>query len=480
MPERGRNQPFSGRLVFHGYSAMTAPSDSPSEPSPETPSPEAWKASPLVLAATAAVSAGVGLVLGLSLGNRAPGAGSGDPGGTFDDKVTGTKLPVDWPMHFCSTYVEKTYPTSRAIPNPPVITTAGGTVSIMAHPDSAVAQLRVIRLPGKLHAKPDAARVLAESGAIQDGDVLVVFRKEWAKANPYGNLQLGQGHAALATVDQDAKGKIVKTVESPLSYSSNLDHPGHYGGHKTFQVIRPNLTDVQKVNVAKWARLVLAKEELQFQGDYGAPYFARFKGKDPESLCVDLALATLYGAEGEPVAAFCSELIWALLGLRDVNPDDVLKRFPQGGDAKGGARQFVASNVKAIFPPMVGATRKPLEFPGLMQGPDVVLRRVFAGDDAKRHEFLINTVLAPKTPTQTELDGIMSAGHQKTAVAFQPKIDQFKLWYGEKKESPGYLKDVNMGINPNYSPTAFSILANSDAKGPNGKLLYYVGTVTFE
>jgi hypothetical protein len=452
----------------------------PSDPSPETPPADAWKASPLVLAATAVVSAGLGLALGLGLGARGGAPGGPGPEVAVDEKLSPTKLPPEWPMHFCSAHVERTYPTSRAIPNPAAITSAGGSVAIMAHPESPVAQLRVIRLPGKLHAKPEAARVLAESGAIQDGDVLVVFRREWARANPYGNLQLGQGHAALATVDQDAKGKIVKTVESPLSYSSNLDHPGHYGGHKTFQVIRPNLTDAQKANVAKWARLVLAKEELQFQGDYGAPYFARFKGKDPESLCVDLAVATLYGHEGEPLAAFCSELVWALLGLRDVNPDEVLRRFPAGGDGKGGARQYVASNTKAIFPPMVGATRKPLEFPGLMQGPDVVLRRVFAGDDTKRRDYLIQTVLAPKTPTQTELDGIMSSGHQKTAIAFQPKIDQFKLWYGEKKESPGYLKDVNLGMNPNYSPTAFSILANSDAKGANGKLFLYVGTVTFE
>jgi hypothetical protein len=114
-----------------------------------------------------------------------------------------------------------------------------------------------------------------------------------------------------------------------------------------------------------------------------------------------------------------------------------------------------------------------------MQGPDVVLRRIFP-DTANRHKFLVDTVLGPKTVTPTELDGIMSTGHQKTAIAFQPKIDQLRQWYGQQNENSGALSAVNAGINPNYSPTAFSILANSDAKGQNGKLMYYVGTVTYE
>jgi hypothetical protein len=373
--------------------------------------------------------------------------------------------------------VERTYPTSQAIPNADHLKTVGGSVAIMAHPDSDVAQLRVIRLPSSMHAKPTAARALAESGAIQDGDILIVFRKEWSKANAYGNLQLGQGHAALATISQDDKGKIVKTVESPLDYSSNLDHPGHYGGHKTFQVIRPNLTPKQKANVAKWARRVLDQHKLGFQPDYGAPYFARVKGKDPASLCTDMALYTLYG-EGETMGTYCSELVWALLGLRNIDPDEVLKAFPES-DKKGGPRQYIASNVRPFFNPMPGATKNPLESPGLMQGPDVVLRRVFP-DSAKRHEFLANTVLGPRNVPANELDGYMSSGHQKTAVAFQPKIDQLRQWYSEQNETPSALQAINTGINPNYSPTAFTILANSDAKGQNGKLLFYVGTVTFE
>ena len=392
-------------------------------------------------------------------------------------QVSTTKLPPVWPLHFCSVNVEKNYPTAQAIPNLAAIKAAGGSVSIMAHPDSPIAQLRVIKLPSSMHAKPEAARVLAESGAIQDGDVLVVFRKEWSKANPYGNLQLGQGHAALATVSQDEKGKIVQTVESPLDYSSHLDHPGHYGGHKTFQVIRPNLTAKQKANVAKWARRVLEKRQVGFQADYGAPYFSRFPGKDAPSLCTDLALSTLYD-EGAPVATFCSELVWALLGLRNIDPDDVLKAFPKA-DAKGGHREYLASNIRPIFNPMPGATKNPLESPGLMQGPDVVLRRIFP-DSTKRHDYLANVVLGPRKATPSELDSYMSTGHQKTAVAFQPKIDQLRQWYGQQNEAPGVLTAVNTGINPNYSPTAFSIMANSDAKGQNGKLMYYVGTVTYE
>ncbi len=431
----------------------------------------------VILTISVVAVAAIVLTLAFTLGKR--GGGDGSPGAAPDPGLSSTRLPADWPLHFCSTNVQKNYPTAKAIPNVEAITNAGGTVAIMAHPDSDTAQLRVIRLPGKLHAKPDAARVLAESGAIQDGDVIVVFRKEWARANAYGNLQLGQGHAALTTIAKDERGKIVQTVESPLSYSSHLDHPGHYGGHKTFQILRPNLSESQKSNVANWARRILEKQEVQFQSDYGAPYFTRIQGKDANSLMIDLALSTLYGG-GEPPAAFCSELIWALLGLRNVSPDEALSRFPAGGDGKGGARQFIASNAKPIFDPMPGVTKDPMASPGLMQGPDVVLRTVFAGDDAKRRDFLVNTVLAPRSPKPSELDGLMSSGHQQTAIAFQPKIDQLRQWYGEQEEAASALPALNAGINPNYSPTSFSIMANSDAKGANGKLIHYVGTVTFE
>ncbi len=428
-------------------------------------------------------AAGVGIAivafsLGLIVGKNSGGAsGIVEVPSEVDPKLSTTKLPPVWPLHFCSVNVERNYPTGQAIPNAAHLKTVGGSVSILPHPDSNTAQLRVIKLPSSMHAKPSAARALAESGAIQDGDVLVVFRKEWSRANAYGNIQLGQGHAALATISQDEKGKIVKTVESPLDYSSNLDHPGHYGGHKTFQVIRPNLTPKQKANVSKWARRVLDKNQIMFQPDYGAPYFARVKGKDAASLCTDLAIYTLYG-EGDQIGTFCSELVWAFLGLRNVDPDELLKAFPKNDD-KGGPRQYLASNVRPIFNPMPGATKNPLENPGLMQGPDVVLRRIYP-DNAKRHDFLANTVLGPRKVTPTELDGIMSTGHQKTAIAFQPKIDQFRQWYAEQHENPGALPAVNAGISPNYSPTAFSILANSDAKGQNGKLMFYVGTVTFE
>jgi hypothetical protein len=442
-------------------------------------STEALKKPAVIYSAAGVAIAGIAFVAGLTVGKNSPatGGGEGPTGSEPGLEVSSTKLPPAWPLHFCSVNVERNYPTSQAIPNAAHIKTVGGSVSIMAHPDSPVAQLRVIKLPSSMHAKPTAARALAESGAIQDGDVLVVFRKEWSRANAYGNLQLGQGHAALATVSQDEKGKIVQTVESPLDYSSHLDHPGHYGGHKTFQIIRPNLTAKQKANVAKWARRVLEKNQVMFQPDYGAPYFARVKGKDAPSLCTDLAMSTLY-SEGEPIGTFCSELVWALLGLRNVDPDELLKAFPKN-DAKGGPREHLASNVRPIFNPLPGATKNPLESPGLMQGPDVVLRRIFP-DTIKRHEFLANTVLGPRKVTPTELDGIMSSGHQKTAIAFQPKIDQLRQWYSAQQEAPGQLNAVNAGINPNYSPTAFSIIANSDAKGQNGKALHYVGTVTFE
>lgn len=135
-------------------------------------------------------AAGVGIAivafsLGLIVGKNSGGAsGIVEVPSEVDPNLSTTKLPPVWPLHFCSVNVERNYPTSQAIPNAAHLKTVGGSVVILPHPDSNTAQLRVIKLPSSMHAKPSAARALAESGAIQDGDVLVVFGRNGRAPTP--------------------------------------------------------------------------------------------------------------------------------------------------------------------------------------------------------------------------------------------------------------------------------------------------------
>ena len=142
---------------------------------------------------------------------KGSGSGSGGIGDIIDD-VIGPKPPpsrtldFDAPQYFLSSNVERAYSTSKAISKPGVIRALeGASLSIQTHPHNPDAQLRVIQLPKSYLATKDAARILAKSGAIQECDVMVVFRPEWAGLNGYGNLQLGITHSALATIKTKAR-----------------------------------------------------------------------------------------------------------------------------------------------------------------------------------------------------------------------------------------------------------------------------------
>ncbi|MEO0445572.1 MAG: hypothetical protein AAF191_05785, partial [Verrucomicrobiota bacterium] len=167
---------------------------------------------PVTLSLSLASVAGVILLLS--------GCGGGGTAGPQEP----LQFPV--PLHFLSANVESDYPTTKAIPNAAALEQIeGASVSIQSDPDFPAAQLRIIQLPPAMHAKQAASHVLAESGAIQTGDVITVFRPEWSRVNGYGNVQLGQGHAALTFIQEDEEGKkFVHTLENPLPYSSRLNH----------------------------------------------------------------------------------------------------------------------------------------------------------------------------------------------------------------------------------------------------------------
>lgn len=395
-------------------------------------------------------------------------------------------LDFDIPIHFLTAQVASTYPTDRAIAHPDYFKQVpGASLTIQVHPDLPAAQLRVVQLPKSMHATEEAARVLAESGTIQDCDILTVYRPEWALANGYGNIQLGQGHAALAYIETAPDGKrYVHTVENPLNYSSRLNHAEHYGGHDLFNVIRPSLTQPQKAHVVAWGQRAIqaGPEKVQFYKNYGKPYEYRTAPGERAptatgNLPVDMAKSILYPAKEYFCGTYCSELVWALLALRNIDPDDLLKRFPTP-DAPG-LDDWLRKNAKPFVDPIPGACANSVDSPGLMQGPELQLRRVFGGDDARRRQYLLDKVLMLDEPNPAKTASYMSSGHRDSAKAYLPKVAQLRDYYGPQKEAPSYITQLNMGVAPNYSPTSFFILANEPGGLFRPKKFNYVATVSF-
>jgi len=418
-----------------------------------------------------AISFSLVLLSFVSLTSCRKGGGAPDVQKTF---------PLDFtvPIHYVTHNVESNYPISQAIPSPRAITKVeGASISIQAHKDNGAAQLRVIQLPKSLQSNPEGARILAESGAIQDCDVLLSYRPRWAAFNGYCNLQLGVSHAALATIDSTGGKKIVKTVESPLSYSSNLDYAEHYGTLDLMHIIRPVLTDTQRKNVKAWALQTLAtdKTKVTFFTDYGTPYQNRkIAAPATGNLPLDLAKTVIHPKSKMSVGVYCSELVWAFLALRDLNPADLAKEFPDGSGKDPSAA--IKAKINPMFQPLPGASSEPLKTPGLMQGPDVQLRALIS-NDAERRKFLLDNVLITKVTNPAETEGHLSTGHAMAANMFRAtKLPKLREYYSVKNEDPAFISVLNTKIYPNYSPTAFFALCNLPKEN---RSFNYVGTVSY-
>lgn len=378
------------------------------------------------------------------------------------------------PPYFMSS--KKVLAQADSIPDPGLITSNGGRIRNLEHSENSNACLRILQLPQSLKATKSAARILAESGAVQNGDILLSFRPEWSRTNAYGNLQLGLSHTGLALIDPRGGRKTVHTIESPINYSSNLNYSGHYGDLDFIHILRPSLTEEQKLNLRKWSALILSRRQsnISFFGNYGSPYFSRqTPHKDPISISEKLARIVTTGSGN--LASYCSEFAWAILGLRDCDPDDYQPN--QGME-------------KAFFDPLTAAEEALLMDPGLIQGPDIALRQSELSDD-RRRTVMTGQVLIDTVSNPSQLVGIMSSGHREAARLNQPKIDQLAAFYqsGEPSDWLGRSwsdptdpqTNLNVGVVPNYSPTSFFIMANSDAVDENGKkLIKYIGTVAYK
>lgn len=407
------------------------------------------------------------------------------PADTPSPPVGGTNDPVTNPLyfktkaHFMASNVDANLPLSRAIPKHGVITGfEGASLSLQVHPDYPEAELRVIRLPKSIRSKEETARILAESGALQDGDVMLVFRPDWYQYYSYCNVQLGITHAAMVIIQSENGKQYAHSVENPLTYSSRLSYLSHYNKHDLFHIVRPNLTDAQRKNVRAWSQKILdlkkkpnPKSHLDFFGDYGKPYNAR-EGVE-NSLPFDLAMALTYSGQKQ-ISTYCSELVWALLALRDIDPSVLKSQYPEGTEDDLGP--WLKSRINRLFSPLPGITSTTTSSPGLVQGPDLQMRNLLGDQYLKRRNYLRDHVFR-KWPETNPAKIPISSGHAAAALGFQQhKLPSLRNFYGPDKENSSKIPFINLGVVPNYSPTAFFVLANlPDENRP----FSYVATVSF-
>jgi hypothetical protein len=134
--------------------------------------------------------------------------------------------------------------------------------------------LRLVHLKKSYQATRRASETLGENGVIESGDILLSLRPAWADTLAYAHVQLGISHAALAfVVEMDGK-KYVHSLESPMSYSSFLDSSHQYGDLETFHILRPTLTEVEKSNLKRWAKLTMSHpDRFAFFSDYSKPMY---------------------------------------------------------------------------------------------------------------------------------------------------------------------------------------------------------------
>jgi hypothetical protein len=267
-------------------------------------------------------------------------------------------------------------------------------------------------------------------------------------------VQLGISHAALAfVVEMDGK-KYVHSLESPMSYSSFLDSPHQYSDLEAFHILRPTLTEAEKSNLKRWAKLTMSHpDRFAFFSDYSKPMYKRgLPGVDRPIDQVRL-LAKVIKDGGPTFSCYCSEFVWTFLGLRKCSPDE----FPNG-------------TLEMFFDPLKGFYQDDPKA-GLTQGPDAALRK---SGNPNRTQILTSKVFVDFLDSPSELQGRMSSGHQAVARANKPKMELLKHYYASGEPS-NMVQEINQGIIENFSPTAF--LIRSDA-GLNG--LRYAGTVVFD
>ncbi|MGO6667665.1 hypothetical protein ACCS43_20205 [Rhizobium ruizarguesonis] len=321
---------------------------------------------------------------------------------------------------------------------------------------------RILHMRTAVKGRKQAAIDLAKSKIVETGDILLSFRPLWDRTLAYAHMQLGVSHSGIAFIVSDGNDKMVMTLESPISYSSPLNAPEHYSDLDAIHIIRPNLSDPQKVNLEKWAKLILSRpEKFDFYSDYSLPMYKR--GNPGVSSPVDeiLYLAKIStGASNASFASYCSEFVWSLLGLRNCDPTS-----------------FGAGCIKPIFQTsdgmLTGIVPGLENGSGFVQGPETAVRRG-GFKPTEGTTILTKKVFVDVLSDPSELAGRMSAGHRKVAEDNSENMKLLNGFYASGEPAP-LAQAINQSVANNVSPTSFLIRSNAGMDG-----FHYVGTVVFD
>ncbi len=334
------------------------------------------------------------------------------------------------------------------------------------HPDTAGARSQV-GLRVYLTPRHDAAKRLAAGGFVQTGDIILTFRPDWGFMGPYPNIQMGVSHTALAIVEDG----IVSNIDNPLTdeYLGSLV-ADHYQKTPALHIIRPrNLSAEEKANLLGWGKRLIKlapkiyPSQLSFNQDYSAPKYS-----GDMTFVKTLGQIALQINKTAKVDLYCSEFVWALLSLKDCDPNQP-EAFAQDG---------VPACIKPVFKPltMLGDyfldPKAPAARLGLSDGPLAVINSIGLPDDQKAR--LIHQVFEHKR--------VMSPGHAALAQSLEPYYLPLEGYYegiqAQTPKSMQIMNSFNSSVKPNYSPASFLIntLLPSDSQERNMDM---VGTVVF-
>lgn len=337
------------------------------------------------------------------------------------------------------------------------------------HPRSAQARVKT----GLRFLPVNRARIQQQlAGLVQDGDLILTFRPEWAGGGAYPHVQMGVTHAGVLYKDAG----VIKNIDAPMNdeYVGALNAP-NYDHTSMLHVVRPKgVTPSEVANIQAWAKIFADNRanyymtKVTFNSDYGSPKY-NAKSSEPYAFVKTLANHAL-GQPAPNVSVYCSEFAWALHALRKCSPV---------ADAAAFTRPGMPSCVEPLMEPLkalgdFAQTRRGTDDAGLGEGPLLLFLAMDLDDNTTME--LINEVF---TATGTSK---MSAGHRAVAEQMAPHFAPLKTYYvGLNSASPqivGLKAAFNANMKANYSPTAFVV--NTILPRDNDTRAFdYLGTIVF-
>ncbi|MCI5211681.1 MAG: hypothetical protein D3910_23530 [Candidatus Electrothrix sp. ATG2] len=134
--------------------------------------------------------------------------------------------------------------------------------------------LRLYIIPPDVNTRR-ASQHFAQSGLVKTGDILLSFRQGTSGTGEYQHIQLGLTHSGMALVQDGA----LYNIDSPLSYTGQLDHKHYTEDQLMLHVLRPKLTDAERRNLQNWLELAYdSRKRLGNKITHSSFFFVRNQG----------------------------------------------------------------------------------------------------------------------------------------------------------------------------------------------------------